>query len=258
MPAHQTLTSADSGEPTGAVTPADALEAIQRMSTSDREAKERTECPTCGRDDFENWHGVKIHHSTSHDENLGLVTVPCDWCGATLERRPRRINEYDRQFCDEDCQGEWRSEHRTGANAFNWRSEWATCEVCGDEFAVPPSRADQNGDRFCGLDCYADWYADEKTGADHPRWRGGYRDYYGPSWPRQRRRARERDGYTCQSCGAEESGLDAELSVHHIRPFRTFDGHESANALSNLVSLCRECHAKWEGIPLRPEVVGDE
>jgi len=253
MLASQGLTSADSVKPTGAGTPADALGVTKRMSQSQPDGKESTECPTCGRDDFENWHGVRIHHGYEHGETLSKVDVECAWCAATLSRRKRRVEEQDRQFCDENCQGRWRAEHRTGEDAFNWRSEWSACEVCGSEFAVPPSRAAQNGDRFCGTECYAEWWSDTKTGENHPRWTGGYKDYYGSSWPDQSRRARERDDHTCQACGTHELELETKLSVHHIRPFRLFDSHKAANTLDNLVSLCRPCHARWEGIPLRPQ-----
>jgi 5-methylcytosine-specific restriction endonuclease McrA len=53
--------------------------------------------------------------------------------------------------------------------------------------------------------------------------------------------ALERDGYTCQSCGASPDYLE----VHHI------DGRgsmlpvaEQNNDLTNLVTLCGPCHAK--------------
>jgi DEAD/DEAH box helicase domain-containing protein len=74
---------------------------------------------------------------------------------------------------------------------------------------------------------------------------------YGPNWGAQRQRARERDGYRCRLCGRPEQGR--EHDVHHMRPFRTFDyrpGQNAtymlANALSNLITLCPECHPKME------------
>ncbi len=96
------------------------------------------------------------------------------------------------------------------------------------------------------------------TGEHHPNWRGGYDGYYGPNWPEQRRAARARDDYHCQACGVDEvthrENTGERLSVHHITPFREFtDGeadYESANALDNLVTLCKRCHVRWEGIPL--------
>ena len=74
---------------------------------------------------------------------------------------------------------------------------------------------------------------------------------YGPNWAVQRQRARERDGYRCRLCGRPEQ--EREHDVHHVRPFRTFDyrpgenaTYIQANALSNLITLCPECHPKVE------------
>jgi len=74
---------------------------------------------------------------------------------------------------------------------------------------------------------------------------------YGPNWAVQRQRARERDGYRCRLCG--RPGQEREHDVHHVRPFRTFDyqpgenaTYIQANALSNLITLCPECHPKVE------------
>jgi DEAD/DEAH box helicase domain-containing protein len=67
---------------------------------------------------------------------------------------------------------------------------------------------------------------------------------YGPHWPAQRNRARARDGYRCQMCGAPESGR--EHDVHHKIPFRTFASVSEANQLANLITLCRTCHRRAE------------
>lgn len=67
---------------------------------------------------------------------------------------------------------------------------------------------------------------------------------YGPTWPRQRERARARDGYRCQVCGALESGRAHD--VHHKIPFRSFSSAEIANQLDNLLTLCPTCHQRVE------------
>ncbi len=75
---------------------------------------------------------------------------------------------------------------------------------------------------------------------------------YGPNWSSQRQKARERDGYRCRNCGQPE--LPArEHDVHHLRPFRTFDYRPgenanfiTANRLSNLITLCPDCHRRVE------------
>lgn len=70
---------------------------------------------------------------------------------------------------------------------------------------------------------------------------------YGPNWSKQRSKCLERDGYTCQVCGLEESEIDRELSVHHITPRREYDGNWEQNQLENLVTLCSQCHGTFEG-----------
>ncbi len=84
---------------------------------------------------------------------------------------------------------------------------------------------------------------------------------YGPNWEEQRRRARERDRFTCRHCGAREEVAGREHDVHHLRPFRTFgyipgenDAYLEANRLENLVTLCRVCHARVDHGP-RQETV---
>lgn len=67
---------------------------------------------------------------------------------------------------------------------------------------------------------------------------------YGPNWEEQRRRARERDRFRCQVCGAPEQGRAHD--VHHKMPFRTFATYQRANHLSNLITLCPSCHQRAE------------
>ncbi len=74
---------------------------------------------------------------------------------------------------------------------------------------------------------------------------------YGPNWPEMRLRARRRDRFTCQHCGVHESQTGREHDVHHRIPFRRFGPGEylQANDLSNLVTLCRSCHARVDHGP---------
>lgn len=74
-------------------------------------------------------------------------------------------------------------------------------------------------------------------------WRNDPNDY-GPNWAQQRERARRRDGYRCQVCGAPEG--DRSHDVHHRLPFRLFPSYEQANRLENLVTLCFACHQRAE------------
>ncbi len=62
---------------------------------------------------------------------------------------------------------------------------------------------------------------------------------YPPDWDQRRRHVYDRDGYTCQNCGAQGAPYgDAELHVHHVVGVSSGGTHEP----SNLVTLCADCH----------------
>lgn len=63
---------------------------------------------------------------------------------------------------------------------------------------------------------------------------------YGPQWNKIRSAIRLRDGFRCQNCGKQEAGK--AFHVHHKVPFKAFHSLILANAPSNLVTLCPECH----------------
>lgn len=89
------------------------------------------------------------------------------------------------------------------------------------------------------------------AGENHPSWEGGYEGYYGKSWNQNRTRAVERDDRQCVICGEGD-----RIEVHHITPFRKFgvENEAEANKLDNLITLCPDCHGRWEGIELRPQI----
>jgi hypothetical protein len=100
-------------------------------------------------------------------------------------------------------------------------------------------------------------------GENHVNWiENSVRLRYGPRWPTQRKRRLEHDEYACVVCGITEvdhrERFGFSLDVHHLRKFRTFDDPERAHDLSNLLTLCRPCHRRYESMaPLRPHVAGD-
>ena len=116
--------------------------------------------------------------------------------------------------------------------------KWFTQEQLGmSEVSLPPTE----------LVTTSYWLAlSEDTVArlrDQGLWTGDPNDY-GPNWAVQRDRARARDGYRCQVCGAPEQ--DRAHDVHHKVPFRAFASYRQANQLSNLVTLCPRCHRRAE------------
>lgn len=118
------------------------------------------------------------------------------------------------------------------------------CTNCSDKLERKPSII-RNWNFFDSV-CMADYYAKSGafSGENNKAWQGRDIDYYGPNWRTQRKKVGIRDRYTCQDCGLTEEEYGYELSVHYIIPFRQFNGDwETANKLSNLVSLCEHpCH----------------
>lgn len=103
------------------------------------------------------------------------------------------------------------------------------------------------------------------SGENNPNWAGGDVTY-GPGWDESKRReVRKRDGHTCQdpACSVTQDGhlvqYDQKLHVHHLIKARDIDDPEERNAPENLITLCRDCHQRWERLSeagIRPQIDG--
>ncbi len=179
-----------------------------------------------------------------HEINQQLkrqVTLKCPICEKTFTVPKHRENSA--KYCSKNCLG--KSNGIRGKRDYRRRVK-IFCANCGQELEKKPSEVTTYN--FCSVLCMGRYYAESKmfAGENSGTWMGGEMNYYGPNWLNQRRKARERDHYTCQDCGITEEQYGQELSVHHIRLFRDFNGDwKQANQLSNLVSLCEyPCHRK--------------
>jgi transposase len=319
----QGLTSADSEEPTGAETPADALGESKRMSANDAESQESCECPTCGRDDFGTVRAMKLHHAQKHNKSIAGILLECEECGSEFRRSEHKVQRSERNFCSIECRGaigpdtpeskvaderlkdeSWLREQYfderlngdeiaekldcTAATVNRWfrkhgidrpshrkkgakadkrleDAEWLEREYITNECA-----AEEIGERVGHCEYTVLRYLERHnieireqgppeipSGKEHWNWRGGQTDY-GEGWSSEkRRRVRKRDGCRCQACGMKQQEHIAQhgmrLDVHHIIPAREFEDATARNAMTNLITFCRSCHNKWEGIPLRPQ-----
>jgi len=83
-------------------------------------------------------------------------------------------------------------------------------------------------------------------GPKHRFWKGGVGALYrrGLGWAKKTETVRRKQKYKCAECGKSESELGKVLDVHHKVPFHNFATARDANVFSNLVGLCRSCHAK--------------
>lgn len=74
----------------------------------------------------------------------------------------------------------------------------------------------------------------------NPAWKGGVSfEPYPPQFnDKLKDLIRERDSFVCQLCVKKQSECGEKLSVHHM------DLNKDNISLSNLISLCRNCHSK--------------
>ncbi len=159
------------------------------------------------------------------------VTIACQTCGHAFEVQPSRLKHGRGRSCSPSCQ------HAATAAKLSRQVE-ITCIGCGATFSRAPRHIGPNGKgKYCSRPCRDA----NRIGSAHPQFISGDGGYRGPNWQAQKRKARKRDDDTCQRCFAP--GRD----VHHIRPYRLFDGdYIAANALANLRTLCHRCHRKVE------------
>jgi len=123
-------------------------------------------CPTCGRSDFKNRTGMKQHHAIAHGESLSMKTVECDRCGSEFEKRADHAERLDHHFCDEACEGEWRSDCLGGENSPQWSRVESECHWCGDAIQVERRKYDAYKRNFCSKGCLTDWQSEWRSGRE--------------------------------------------------------------------------------------------
>ncbi len=119
------------------------------------------------------------------------------------------------------------------------------CLECGIAYKTTTHQIRLRGSNFCSPKCQGQYRSKQMRGNKNHNYKGNSTSYYGVNWESQKRKAKKRDSSTCQVCGYK-SGGKVFLEVHHIKPVKTFTDLEIANHLSNLITLCRNCHVKVE------------
>lgn len=167
----------------------------------------------------------------------------CEWCSVEFEewayRKPR--------FCSNQCRSEYAARLPKPWQRRPENFVELTCEVCGKSYTVHRAQVTGRKSRFCSVLCRAEWTSKVRSGAGNVNYRGGTVRYRGRNWDRQKRIAVKRDGYKCQVCGKKLGRTKWDWAVHHIKPYREFNGdYLKANELTNLITLCRRCHGRVE------------
>lgn len=172
----------------------------------------------------------------------------CEWCKKefeTWESRPGR-------FCSGQCRTEFaaRQPRPKRRNPNKWVDK--VCNTCGKGFPADTAQIRlRGGGKYCSRKCQGIGTSKRLLKDGGPNYRGGitktnYIYYRGSNWDSQKRKAMKRDNHECQVCHYQ-GGFFNSLAVHHIKPYRLFGGDfESANQLSNLITLCRKHHGLIE------------
>ena len=159
--------------------------------------------------------------------------VPCSECGRSFQRKRYHVlmSGERGQFCGFRCYAQWQARNMQGPANPGYRASahrLLTCDWCSRQFSRP--KWVRGGLlTFCSRPCF------QSFAAEH--WRRLRPVGYGKSWRRAKKLAMERDQHRCQDCGST-----AQLVVHHLREYRTFERGIDAHAQDNLVTLCRACH----------------
>lgn len=189
------------------------------------------------------WGKWKSQHHVGANSSCwrgGPVMRVCETCGATFKADRCEVKKGRGRFCSYACRDHWHSEHLSGINSPSWHGGQVTqtCKECGATFKANRCEVKLGWGRFCSRTCLGKWRSKHLVGEKSPRWLGGLSyEPYGPDFSKELKQAiRDRDGHTCQLCGAPENGK--LHSVHHI------DYDKKHNEPGNLITLCKHCHSK--------------
>ena len=158
----------------------------------------------------------------------------CDRCGSEFRYYP---SEKDGVYCS-DCVEE--AEEFLGTPSYETRDVKRVdreCEQCSERFSVLATTLQREPCRFCSHRCLCNWMSKE---GELPS------TVYNGDWWSVRHDALDRDNHQCRICGKTEDEIGQKPDVHHIEPIRTFDNHQDAHELSNVITLCRKCHINVE------------
>lgn len=198
------------------------------------------------------------------------VECVCEICGCKFEALQKRVEKGGAKYCSKKCMGVGARDNYI-VSCSNCEKSFKTtkykyvnrekffcsracfrqyappiernCLSCGKSILVQQYKVKRNQGLYCSKACYG---LSERAENNY-KWKGGGKVYYGENWVTQRKLTRERDGGICQICHRKPNRGERRFAVHHIKPFRSFNGDwESANQLSNLIVLCDQCHPKAE------------
>lgn len=169
-----------------------------------------------------------------------MATRTCAFCGISFQLKP--YWKHNRLTCSDKCRYALTSSKLINKEAHTGeiRSRVTRiCVQCGAPFTVAPS----SRKKLCSQPCKVKYVGKVNTGANNPNWKEV--KYIRPTNKRSLRTHIKARDKVCQDCGSSKS-----LQVHHV------DSDPSNNADSNLVLLCKPCHADRHAAMGEPQLVG--
>lgn len=211
--------------------------------------KETRNCEICGGDFIcipskpKRFCSAKCANSRQQKDEAKHALFTCKRCGKVFEEYAYRSPS----FCSNQCRSEYAARQPKPKARKPLNRITLNCKVCGKEYQTSIHQIRLRGGTCCSRECVNILQSQLKRADGNPNYRGGAVRHRGANWGRQSRAALKRDGYRCQICNKRLGRKGYDYGVHHIIPYREFDGDfESANQLTNLITLCRSCHAKVE------------
>lgn len=146
------------------------LETMSELSSHSMTDSKYPECPTCGRDDFENQRGMKVHHSRAHGASLSdREQLSCPSCETTYTGKgplgrhmrdccPAKLHECPK--CGKGCPTyAGVKNHYARVHDGSISGEPIECQNCGE---IKRVRRDRDRD-FCSRKCYLESLPDRVT-----------------------------------------------------------------------------------------------
>lgn len=196
------------------------------------------QCKNCGKD-FEKTKHNKFCSLLCYWKSLegkptwnfqGEEKRKCLFCGNYFITR--KVNS--KKFCSRNCADKGR--RKKGIK----KKRKMFCQVCGKDFFAWNYEINR---KFCSRKCLGIANGQRLKGKGHWNWRGGIspRVLNTIEYKLWRKAVFERDNYTCQSCGTEQSGI---FQAHHIKSWAKYP--KLRFEVSNGQTLCKKCHEKTD------------
>jgi len=126
-------------------------------------------CPTCGKH-CDTEQGVKIHHTTIHDESLVQNTWECFVCDDEFERPESQINNKERPFCSNECYGKWlKSQDKKDHPNWSGNLIVVNCDNCSSECEKYKHKVEEQENVFCSRECQITYRSEHYTDRPYVR-----------------------------------------------------------------------------------------